>query len=127
MQAGIRLQSRAGEAISRAVVVDNTINMSAPASTTFGVTSAAIEVRGAGDGTVVFNNQIRGRAYFALSVANQGGAPQGTVFLRNDLQGFSPSQADIFVDAGAIGTIVMAGQRKFEDHGTGTVIVPNPD
>jgi hypothetical protein len=126
MQAGIRLQTRSGQTISRAVVFDNDVNMAAPAGTTFGALSAAIEVRGAGDGTMVFNNRIRGRANFALAVANQGGAPQGTTFLLNDLQGFTSAQADIFLDAGATNTVVMAGKSKVEDHGTGTVMVPTP-
>ena len=68
-QAGIRLQTRPGQPVSHAIVVDNDVNMSAPAGTVFGVTSAAIEIRGAGEGNMVLNNRIRGRANFALSVA----------------------------------------------------------
>jgi hypothetical protein len=125
MQAGIRLHSRAGQTISRAVVVDNDINMAAPASTTtFGAASAAIEVRGPGDGAMVMNNRIRGRANFAFSVAAQSGTPQGTVFVMNDLQGFTSAQADLFVDTGGTGTVLVGSPSKVEDHGTGTVIVP---
>ena len=71
LQAGIRLQTRPGQPVSRAIVVDNDVNMSAPAGTVFGVTSAAIEIRDAGEGNMVLNNRIRGRANFALSVAAQ--------------------------------------------------------
>ena len=51
MQAGIRLQTRPGQPVSHAIVVDNDVNMSAPEGTVFGVTSAAIEIRGAGEAT----------------------------------------------------------------------------
>jgi hypothetical protein len=131
LQAGIRLTTTVGLAVSHAVVVDNDVNMSAPADTKFGVTSAAIEVRGAGDGNMVLNNRIRGRANFALSVAGSApgaadsiGAPQNTVFLMNDLTKFASAQADVFVDASAANTIAVGGQSNVEDHGAGTVIVP---
>jgi hypothetical protein len=51
LQAGIRLQTRPGQPVSHAIVVDNDVNMSAPEGTVFGLTSAAIEIRGAGDAT----------------------------------------------------------------------------
>jgi hypothetical protein len=124
MQAGIRLQTRPEQPVSHAIVVDNDVNMSAPAGTVFGVTSAAIEIRGAGDGNVVLNNRIRGRANFALSVVADNGTPQSTAFIMNDLQGFTSSQADLFVDAGGNQTIAVGGQGTVEDHGVGTVIVP---
>ena len=90
----------------------------------FDVTSAAIEVRGAGTGNMVLNNRIRGRANFALSVATQNGTPQSTSFVGNDLQGFTAAQAGLFVDAGGGNTVLVGGQSAVEDHGTGTVIVP---
>ena len=124
MQAGIRLQTRPGQPVSNAIVVDNDVNMSAPEGTVFGATSAAIEVRGAGEGNVVLNNRIRGRANFALSVANQNGTPQGTEFIMNDLQEFTSAQADLFVDAGGSNTVAVGGQGTVEDHGAGTVVVP---
>jgi hypothetical protein len=61
LQAGIRLQTRPGEPVSRAIIVDNNVNMSAPEGTVFGITSAAIEIRGTGDGNMVLNKRIRGR------------------------------------------------------------------
>jgi hypothetical protein len=111
--------------------VDNDVNMSAPEGTKFGSPSAAIEVRGAGDGNMVLNNRIRGRANFALSVASSTpgtsdftGVPQSTVFLMNDLTGFTSAQADVFVDAGAAHTIVVGEETTVEDHGANTVVVP---
>jgi hypothetical protein len=123
-QSGIRLQTRQGEPVSHAVVVDNDVNMSAPAGTMFTATSAAIEVRGAGDGNIVANNRIRGRASFALSVANQNGAPHGTAFIMNDLSGFTSTQADLFVDSGGANTIAVGAVNTVEDHGAGTDVVP---
>jgi hypothetical protein len=130
-QAGIRLMTRPGEPVSHAIVVDNDVNMSAPEGTVFGVTSAAIEIRGSSDGNMVLNNRIRGRANFALSVAgstpgtaDQTGVPQNTSFIMNDLEGFTSAQADLFVDAGGTKTTAMGGQGTVEDHGVGTVIVP---
>ena len=124
LHAGIRLQSRANEAVSHAIVVDNDITMSVPAGTVFDVTSAAIEVRGAGEGNMVMNNRIRGRANFALSVITQNGAPQGTAFIMNDLQGFEAARADVYVDAGGTNTIALGGQTIVEDHGVGTLFLP---
>ena len=123
-QAAIRLQTRPDQSVSNAIVVDNDITMSAPGDTKFTATSAAIEIRGAGDGNIVANNRIRGRANFALSVANQGGAPQNTAFIMNDLTGFTSAQADVYVDSGGTNTVVMGSQRNVEDHGSVTTIVP---
>jgi hypothetical protein len=94
--------------VSHAIVVDNDVNMSAPE----------------GDGNMVLNNRIRGRANFALSVAAQNGTPQNTAFIMNDLSGFTSAQADVFVDDGGANTIAVGGQSTVEDHGSGTVIVP---
>jgi hypothetical protein len=124
LHAGIRVQTRPGQPVSHAIVVDNDVNMSAPEGTVFGATSAAIEIRGAGYGNMVLNNRIRGRANFALSVANQDGTPQNTAFIMNDLQGFTSAQADVFVDTGGTNTIAVGSQNTVEGHGVGTVIVP---
>ena len=125
LQAGIRLQTRGPQqSVSRAIVMDNDINMTAPDGTVFGVTSAAIEIRGAGEGSMVLNNRIRGRANFALSVAAQNGTPQSTTFLMNDLEGFTSARADLFVDAGGHNTVLVGRPGAVEDHGLGTVILP---
>jgi hypothetical protein len=123
--------TRPYEPVSHAIIIDNDVNMSAPAGTQFGSTSAAIEIRGTGGGNIVLNNRIRGRANFALSVASSTpgsadftGVPTNTVFIMNDLTGFTSAQADVFVDAGAANTIVVGGQTTFKDHGAGTVVVP---
>jgi hypothetical protein len=130
LQAGIRLQTRPGEPVSGAIIVDNDVNMSASEGTMFGATSAAIEIRGTGDGNVVLNNRIRGRANFALSVAASTsgsadftGVPQNTTFINNDLTGFTSARADVFVDEGGMNTIAVGSQNNVEDHGVGTVIV----
>ncbi len=131
LQAGIRLQTRPDEPVSHAIVVDNDVNMLAPEGTVFGITSAAIEIRGSGDGNMVLNNRIRGRANFAISVAastpgsaDATGVPQNTTFIMNDLTGFKSSRADVFVDADGTNTVVVGRQSTVEDHGAGTVIVP---
>ncbi len=123
--AGIRLQTQNTEwPVSHAIIVDNDVTMSAPEGTVFEATSAVIEVRGAGEGNIVLNNRIRGRANFALSVVAQNGAPQNTTFIMNDLRGFTSAQADLFVDAGGTNKIAVGRQNTVEDHGSGTVIVP---
>ncbi len=131
LQAGIRLQTRPDQPVSRAIVVDNDVNMLAPEGTVFGVTSAAIEIRGTSDGNMVLNNRIRGRANFALSVAastpgsaDATGVPQNTTFIMNDLTDFKAARADVFVDADGTNTVVVGRQSTVEDHGVGTVIVP---
>lgn len=128
--AGIRVQTQFNAwPVTRAIVVDNDVIMSAPEGTVFDATSAAIEVRGSSEGIMVLNNRIRGRANFALSVAAersvaQSGAPQNTTFIMNDLTGFTSAQADLFVDVGAINTIAVGRQNTVVDLGVGTVIVP---
>ena len=82
--AGIRLRDlpALGAAIERAIVVDNDVTMSAPEGTVFGTGSAGIEIRGYGQGNVILNNRIRGRARAALSVAGQGaGVPGNNTFV----------------------------------------------
>ena len=131
LQAGIRLQTRPSQTVSRASIVDNDVNMSAPEGTVFGITSAAIEIRGAGEGNIILNNRIRGRANFALSVAasipgsaDATGVPRDTTFVMNDLRGFTSARADLFIDVGATNTAAVGAQSTIEDHGMGTVILP---
>ena len=113
--------------IERAVVVDNDVNMSAPEGAVFGANSAGIEIRQFAQSNVVVNNRIRGRARAALSVAVQGmGIPDGNAFVLNDLEGFKPSLADIFVAAGVTNTLVVGRKGTVEDRGVGTVVVPMP-
>ena len=123
--AGIRLQSRGpDQSVSHAIVMENDVNMAAPDGTVFGDTSAAIEIRGPGEGNIVLNNRIRGRANFALSVVAQNGTPRGVTFIQNDLEGFTPAGADLFVGVGAQNTVLVGRHRSVQDHGSGTVIAP---
>ena len=121
--AGIRLQSRPDESVSYAIVEDNDVNMATPDGVVFSAPSAAIEVRGAGQGNMVLNNRLRGRANFTLSVAAQNGTPQNTTFIMNDVQGFSPAEAGLFIDSGGTNTVLVGQAGVIEDNGSGTVIV----
>jgi hypothetical protein len=99
--------------------------MSAPDGTDFGASSAGIVIGGFAQGNSVVNNRIRGRARAALAVMGRNaGIPGNNSFVANDLDGFQPSLADIFVDAGVTNTSVIGRQTRVEDNGTGTVIVP---
>jgi hypothetical protein len=123
--AGIRLRDlpALGAAIERAIVVNNDVTMSAPEGTVFGTGSAGIEIRGYGQGNVILNNRIRGRARAALSVAGQGaGIPGNNTFVLNDHDGLKSSLADVFVGPGVTNTLVVGVQNTVEDHGVGTII-----
>ena len=112
---------------ANAVIVDNDITMSAPDVTDFTTNSAAIEAKGFAQGASILNNRIRGRARAALSVLRaNSGSPGTTTFVSNDIDGFQPSLADIFVDVGATTTVLVGRQARLEDHGTGTVVVTIP-
>ena len=112
--------------MERAIVVDNEVTMSAPQSVVFGTNSAAIEIRGFAQGNVVLNNRIRGRAGTALAVVAQGlSVPANNTFAGNDIEGFHPSLAEVFVDAGVTNTLVVGRKGTVRDRGVGTVIV-NP-
>jgi hypothetical protein len=124
--AGIRVQGNAGAAEEGAIVVDNDVTMSASGNTVFGGNSAGIEIRGLAQGNVVLNNRIRGRAGNALAVIAQGlSVPANNTFVSNDLDGFHPTLAQVFVDAGVTNTLVVGRKGTVRDQGVGTVIV-NP-
>lgn len=110
--------------IDRAVVVDNHVTMSPPEGTVFNQNSAAIAVRGFAQNNVVLGNRIRGRARAALALDFfRGGTPRNTSLVVNRFDDFEPTLADIFVDNGVINTLIV-GDGTVEDHGTGTVIIP---
>jgi hypothetical protein len=112
--------------IERAVVVDNHVTMSPPEGTIFDQDSAAIAVRGFAQDNVVLGNRIRGRARAALSVdVFRGGTPRNTSLVLNRFDDFEPTAADIFVDNGVMNTLIV-GDGTVEDHGVGTVIIPEP-
>jgi hypothetical protein len=107
-----------------AIVIDNDVTMSAPEGIVFATNSAGIEVGGVAAGVEVLNNRVRGRAAVALSVFDRNGnIPANITFVANDLGRFQGSIADIFVDAGVSGTLIVGPQMHVEDHGSGTVVV----
>jgi hypothetical protein len=110
-----------------AVVVDNDIAMSAPEGTVFGDLSAAIQVYGFTEGTVVLNNRLRGRARAALSVLPffPSAVPANNAFVLNRVDHFEASVPDLFVGLGAMNTRIV-GAGTVEDLGTGTTIVRLP-
>jgi hypothetical protein len=108
-----------------AIVINNDLTMSAPASTTFISGSAGIRIRGIAQLNSVVNNRIRGSAAAALAVLDQNATiPGSNTFIGNDLQGWQSSTAEILVDAGVTGTVIVGHQNGIEDHGSGTVVVP---
>jgi hypothetical protein len=108
-----------------AIVINNHLTMSAPASTTFISGSAGIRIRGVAQFNSVVGNKIRGSAGAALAVLDQNGNIPGiNMFIGNDLQGFQSSLADIVIDVGVTGTIIVGRQSGVEDSGSGTTVVP---
>jgi hypothetical protein len=109
-----------------AVIVDNDVTMSPPPGTVFGDSSAAIDVRGFAQDSVVLNNRIGGRARAALSVdVLKGGIPANTAFVLNRVDDFEASVADVAVGLGALNTRIV-GAGTVQDFGTGTTIVRLP-
>jgi hypothetical protein len=123
--AGIRVHANfAGWPITGAIVVDNDVTMSAPENAGFGANSAGIEIRGYAQGTVVLNNRIRGRARAALAVMTQdAGVPGNSELVSNEIEGFHPSLAGVFVDQGVTNTRVVGQGSTIRDQGIGTVVV----
>jgi len=123
--AGIRVHGGFAEwPINGAIVMDNDVNMQAPEGAVFGAYSAGIEIRGFAQGNVVLNNRIRGRARAALAVVPRDtGIPQDNMFGWNDIEGFQPSLAGVFVDTGVTNTLVIGRKWNVQDGGAGTVIV----
>lgn len=124
---GIRVDSQAAVwPIINAVVVDNEVDMQAPEGTIFDRCSAGISIFGPAQGSVVLNNRIRGRARAALALmAKPIGVPANSALVRNRLDDFQASVADVFVEEGVMNTQIM-GPGIIEDHGVGTVIVRLP-
>lgn len=124
---GIRVQSQFVEwPITRAIVVDNDVNMEAPEGTVFDENSTGIDIRGNAEDNVVLGNRIRGRARAALAVERGTLVAANNSFVLNRFDGFEPTLADIFVGDGVMNTLIVS-QGAVEDHGTGTVIVPVPN
>jgi tRNA A-37 threonylcarbamoyl transferase component Bud32 len=108
--------------LAHAIVEDNVVNMAPPPETVFGDSSAAIEIRGFADSSVVRRNTFRGRARAGLVVRGfAGGIPLGNAFIDNRMDDFHPSLADVVVNSGVVGTrLVRPG--KVSDHGERTII-----
>jgi hypothetical protein len=110
-----------------AIVEDNDVTMSPPENTAFGPDSAGISIRAFAQNNVVENNTIRGRARAALAVDDfRGGTPDKTALIRNHLDDFEASLADVFVDAGVTNTVILGQRGTVEDLGVNTVIRENP-
>jgi hypothetical protein len=106
-----------------AIVEDNDVTMSPPENTAFGRFSAGIAIRGFAQNNVVENNTIRGRARAALSVDDfSGGTPDKTTLIRNRVDDFEASLADVFVDVGVTNTVILGQRGTVEDLGVNTVV-----
>lgn len=120
---GIRVDSQAAVwPIINAIVVDNEVDMQAPEGTIFDRCSAGISIFGSASGSVVLNNRIRGRARAALALLAKAMGPANSALVRNRLDDFQASVADVVVEEGVMDTRIM-GPGIIEDHGVGTVIV----
>jgi tRNA A-37 threonylcarbamoyl transferase component Bud32 len=108
--------------LAHAIVEDNVVNMAAPPKTVFGDSSAAIEIRGFVDSSVVRRNTLRGRARAAFVVRGfNGGIPLDNAFIDNRMDDFHGSVADVLVESGVVRTrLVRPG--KVIDHGERTII-----
>jgi hypothetical protein len=116
--------------VEDAVIVDNDIDMRAPAATVFTEFSAAIGVYGYAQNNVIRDNRIRGAARAGVSIPSvfplpplAPATPQGNTFIDNRFEDFVPSDADIFVGNHAFATRIV-GPGTVDDQGTGTVFGP---
>jgi hypothetical protein len=56
-------------------------------------------------------------------MTRETGIPGDNQFVSNDLEGFQPSPASVFVDTGVTNTLLVGQNDKVQDGGIGTVIV----
>jgi hypothetical protein len=116
--------------MDHALVVDNDINMAAPAGTPFTDFSAGIGVYGFAQNNVVRGNRIRGTARAGLSIPvfplppQAPAAPLDNAFIGNHFLQFTPPVADIFVGPHAVGTRIV-GRGSIVDQGDGTIVMWN--
>jgi hypothetical protein len=111
-----------------AIVENNDVTMAPPEDTAFGPDSAGISIRGFAEGNVVLNNRIRGRARAAIALDDyRGGTPDKNTLMRNQLDDFEASRADVFVDVGVTNTVILGLRGTVEDYGLNTVIRANHD
>jgi hypothetical protein len=113
--------------IQGASVLDNEVVMSPPPDTVFGNLSAAIEIRGFAQNNVVAHNLIRGRARAALAIDPfNGGFPGDNSLIRNRVEDFEATAADVFIGVGVTNTLIVGDQGTIEDLGINTLIVATP-
>jgi len=111
--------------ITKAVVVDNVVNMSPPDGVPFSDYSAGIDIRGFAQGILVGNNIIRGRARAAVAVdVFNGGIPNNTAFVLNRIDDFDASVAGVIVGNGVTDTLILGQKGTVNDQGINTVILP---
>ena len=114
--------------IAHAVVENNQITMSPPATMVLTAFSAGIGVYGYAHDNVVRHNTLRGRARAGLSIPvfplspQTPATPQNNAFVDNRFVDFTPAVADIYVGAHAIGTRIV-GPGSVDDEGDGTIVV----
>ena len=109
--------------LGHVIVEDNVVTMAPPPETVFGDSSAAIELRGFVDSSIVRRNTLRGRARVALVVRGfNGGIPLGNAFIDNSMADFHASLADVFIKSGVGTRLVRPGPGKIVDHGERTII-----
>jgi membrane-associated phospholipid phosphatase len=116
--------------VDDAMIVDNDVDMRAPAGTVFTDFSAGIGVFGYAQNNVVRDNRIRGAARAGVSIPSvfplpplAPATPQGNAFIDNRFVDFTPTDADIFVGSHAFATRIV-GPGTVDDQGTGTVVGP---
>jgi hypothetical protein len=113
--------------VEGADVRDNQVYMSAPASTVFTDFSAGVGVYGYALNNMVRHNTIRGAARAGLAIPvfplrpQAPAAPRDNAFISNRFVHFTPSVADFFIGAHAIGTRIV-GLGSVDDQGTATII-----
>ena len=111
--------------MENAIVRDNSVTMSPPPGVTFVAPSAGIEIMGFTSGNVVENNKVRGSARAAIAVDPfNGGTPSNNTLIRNRVDDFEASSADIFIGQGVTDTLLVEQEGTVEDEGVGTQILP---
>jgi hypothetical protein len=108
-----------------AVVVCNSVTMSPPPGVAFAGLSSGIDIRGFASDNLVAHNKIRGSARAALAVDPfNGGEPNNSTLIHNDVTGFSASMKDIVLGAGVTNTLLIDQDGTIQNDGVNTISVP---
>jgi hypothetical protein len=120
---------------SKAVIRQNEVVASVPASKVPGLQSAGVQVEGSAKDNEIMENRIKGRGRVAISVifsdfkldkpTGTDGNPSTTTFQGNNVQQFAPTVATVEVGAGAKTTTIVGGSGTLIDNGIGTVVQGN--